>query len=161
VLVAGFAGLVLHDLEHKGRINWALAGVRQAGGLYARDEEDARRPVVSIDLDEFLVDDSGREYRKGRASDDLLARLVWFDRLRELSLERTLVTDAGLAHLAGLKSLRRLNLRGSPITDAGLLHLARLPGLQEIDLRETRVTAAEVAALRQALPGATIIADVK
>jgi hypothetical protein len=159
--VAAFIALIVHDLGRKQRINWALAEVCQAGGLYARDEQDARRPVVSIDLDTYLVDDSGREHRKGRASDDLLARLVWFDRLRELSLERTEVTDAGLSHLTGVKPLHRLSLRGSPITDVGLLHLARMPRLQEIDLRETRVTAAGIAALRRALPDAKIVADAK
>ena len=45
--------------------------------------------------------------------------------LRQLDLESTQITDAGLAHLKGLTGLRQLNLEGTKITDAGLADLKK------------------------------------
>jgi hypothetical protein len=138
-----------------------LEEIRGFGGLFARDEKARRRPVVSIEFDALLVDDAGHEHRKPPATDDILPRLSCFDRLRELSLQRSAVTDAGLTHLAAMKNLRRLSLRGSPITDVGLRSLARMHWLEEIDLVETRATAPGVAELRRSLPRTSIKSDAK
>ena len=45
--------------------------------------------------------------------------------LRELWLNYTEVTDAGLAHLAGLTKLQKLSLRGTKVTDAGMAKLRK------------------------------------
>jgi hypothetical protein len=159
VLFAGLTGLICFDLVRKASMERAIEGLRKAGSYYARSDLERDRPVVSIDLDSSLVDDSGRVHSRRRATDNDLALLIHFDRLRELSLAGADVTDAGLAHLTELKSLRQLNLRGTRITDIGLAHLEGLRNLERLDLRETRVTASGIAALRDSLPDTVIVTE--
>jgi acetyl-CoA acetyltransferase len=159
LMIVGLSALLGVDYYSKLQIERALAEISKAGGIYARDEEAPHRPVVSIDLDSILVDDTGHVHRKCNASDKLLTLIVRFDRLRELSLHGASVTDAGMAHLIGLESLRLLNLRGTRITDASLPHLARLQGLDWLDIRETQFSAGAIAALRRALPRTNISTD--
>jgi hypothetical protein len=155
--IACLVGIAGAELARKAAIDWALQGIRSVGGVYARDETERDRPVVSIDLGSYLIDDTGKVHRRGQAGDTLLALLVCFDRLRELSLEGSAVTDAGLRHIGRFSSVQRLSLRGTVITDAGLTHLRRLTSLTLLDLRETRCTEARIAELRAALPGAVIL----
>jgi hypothetical protein len=158
--VGVIAAIGLHlGIDHcrTAAINHSLAAVSQAGGMYARDDKVRGRPVVSIDLDSFLVDDAGQVHRRGRATDQLLAVLPRFAHLCELSLAWANVTDAGLPQLTELKSLRRLSLRGTQVTDAGVSHLTRCGELNWIDLRETNVTSAGIGLLQVALPDADIL----
>jgi hypothetical protein len=160
-LVVTPIGLVLRDLDQQRRIDQALAEIREVGGLFARDDKARGRPVVSIEFDALFFDDAGHEHRKPPATDEILPRLSCFDRLRELSLQRSAVTDAGLSNLMGMRSLRRLSLRGSSITDVGLRFLAKMTWLQEIDLVNTQATAQGIAELHQSLPGALILSSVR
>jgi hypothetical protein len=161
VPIAGLAGLACAEVLQKAAHERALQGIRVVGGVYARDQGERGRPIVSVDLGAYLIDDTGKVHRKGRAKDSELALLSRFDRLRELSLEGSAVTDAGLAHLARLRSLRRLSLRETAITDAALVHLQGIPSLTLLDLRETRTTAAGIATLQARLPGTVIIRDLR
>jgi hypothetical protein len=138
-----------------------LNEIRGIGGLFARDDKARGRPVVSIEFDALLVDDAGHEHRKPPATDEILPRLSCFDRLRDLSLQRSAVTDAGLCHLVGMKALRRLSLRRSPITDLGLHILAKMTWLEEIDLVETQATAQGIVELQRSLPGTLILSSVR
>jgi hypothetical protein len=158
--IAALVTLAFAELHRKAAVERALEGIRKVGGLYARDQAERDRPVVSVDLCAYQIDDTGMVHRKGPARDSELALLLPFHRLRDLSLEKSAVSDAGLVHLAGLKSLQRLSLRGTAITDAGLSSLRDLSGLTLLDLRDTRTTAAGIAALRTALPGTVILSDV-
>jgi uncharacterized protein (TIGR02996 family) len=63
-------------------------------------------------------------------SDGALEFIAQVPRLRELSLPRGRITDAGLAHLRGHPRLRRLAVDGE-FTDAGLAHLRAVPNLEE------------------------------
>jgi uncharacterized protein (TIGR03067 family) len=78
-------------------------------------------------------------------------------RIRELHLEATPITDAGLEYLAQLKNLRRLHLEVTKIGDVGLKRLEEMPELREIDLSLTRATARGIASLKKALPRAKVI----
>ncbi len=149
------------DLRRKSEIDRSLEAICRVGGIYARDEESRGSPIVCIHFVSFLVDDAGNAHRRGRATDHLLTLLSPFDQLRELTLAKADVTDAGLAQLTRLKALRRLSLRGTRITDAGVSQLARCPGLTQIDLRETLVTGEGVSWLRRALPQTDIVSDVR
>jgi hypothetical protein len=161
VMCAGLiAAISLHmgiDLYRNAALNRSLEAISQAGAIYARDDEVRGRPVVSIDLDSYLVDDSGQVHHRGSATDQLLAVLPGFPQLRELSLSWSNVTDTGLPNLAELKVLRRLSLRGTQVTDAGVPHLSRCGSLKWIDLRETRVTSEGVGLLERALPETVIL----
>ena len=68
--------------------------------------------------------------------------------LRELVLENTPITDAGLVHLKGLTSLQILLLGNTNITDAGLGHLKDLVELKRLCLHDTGITDAGLAQLR-------------
>jgi Leucine-rich repeat (LRR) protein len=72
----------------------------------------------------------------------------YFDEVREVDLNGTQVTDAGLAHLQGLTALQELYLRGTQVTDAGLAHLRGLTGLLSLNLNDTQVTDAGLAHLQ-------------
>ncbi len=86
-------------------------------------------------------------------TDDTVALLAGFDRLRELDLNTSRVTDAGLATLARLPKLQTLRLRGTPITDLGFrAHLMPMPSLRRLELRDTAVTPEAVAAWKAAGP---------
>jgi hypothetical protein len=76
--------------------------------------------------------------------------------LEELVLDGTPMTDAGLANVRRLKKLRRLSLKVTRVTDAGLTNLQDIETLREVELALTEVTPNGVAALRKALPKATI-----
>ena len=70
-------------------------------------------------------------------SDGIAPTLVRMRSLKELSLEATQVTAAGLALLP--RSLESLNLSSTSIDDAAVEHLRRLPGLKQLWLDETSV----------------------
>jgi hypothetical protein len=72
-------------------------------------------------------------------TDATLDYLKPMTQLRELDLNDTMITDAGLAKMAD-KPLIILRLRNTTITDAGFReHLLKLESLMELDLRGTRV----------------------
>lgn len=62
------------------------------------------------------------------------------DRLVDLNLSRSKVTDAGLASVAAMKNLKRLNLANTAVTDAGADHIAALTALDYLNLVNTKVT---------------------
>lgn len=74
------------------------------------------------------------------------------DRLSELNLGRSKVTDAGLAHLSGMKNLKKLHLPNTAITDAGIDSLMALTNLEYLNLFNTKITDAGLAKLEK-LPG--------
>jgi Protein kinase domain/Leucine Rich repeat len=130
----------------------ALRAVQQIGGKVRRDEKAPGKPIISVNL-------AGT-----KATDADLPRVIAFEQLRSLDLDRTLVTDTGLEFLArrtqltslvltrthvtdaGMKSvaefknLRWLNLQGTPIGDAGMQALVGLIELRALTLTSTRVT---------------------
>ena len=87
-------------------------------------------------------------------SDETLDHLLSMANLRELDLNDTQVTDAGIAKLVVLSGLEVLRLRGTSISDPSIDgHLSRLPQLKRIDVRETFVTQDAVARWKDARVG--------
>lgn len=77
----------------------------------------------------------------GNVNDQTLDYLKNMESLRELDVNDTLVTDAGLAKLNRLPALEIVRLRATKITDDGFRdNLAEKESLLEIDVRETGVT---------------------
>jgi Leucine-rich repeat (LRR) protein len=72
--------------------------------------------------------------------------------LERLTLIRTGITDASLKEVAKLQNLTKLNLYDTQITDAGLKEVAKLLDLTYLDLTRTKVTAENAAELQKALP---------
>jgi hypothetical protein len=77
-------------------------------------------------------------------TDDDLAGIPNPERLRNLSLGRTSVTDAGVARLSACKNLEWLDLSGIPITDAGVAVVADMPELTQLFLEGTQATDASI-----------------
>ena len=84
-----------------------------------------------------------------------MAILATLPGLKELFLNGTDITDAGLRHLRGLKHLEQLELRFTKVTGARLNHLAGLSNLRRLDLSLTKV---DDDAMRQ-LKGLTKLQD--
>jgi Leucine-rich repeat (LRR) protein len=77
-------------------------------------------------------------------------------KLESLSLNNTLVSDAGLAHLQVLTQLRNLYLGNTQVSDTGLQHLEGLTQLENLYLSNTQVSDAGLDGLQKALPNLTI-----
>jgi hypothetical protein len=60
-----------------------------------------------------------------------LSKIIW---LRELVLERTPISNAGLEAVGRLRTLHALDLEYTPVNDAGLAHLKGLTGLRKLNL---------------------------
>ncbi len=69
------------------------------------------------------------------------------NRIREIDLSRTPVSDAQLAALGKLASIENLSLATTQIGDVGAQSLARLVSLRELDLSNTMVTGKSIAQL--------------
>ena len=78
------------------------------------------------------------------------------DRVVEVDLEGTEITDDGLQHLSSLPNLGCLRLDGTRISDDGLKHLSGLANLQELFLEKTQVTDNGVKMLQESLPNCVI-----
>ena len=71
------------------------------------------------------------------------------DRLSEMNLGRSKVTDAGLASLSGMKNLKKLHLPNTAVTDAGIDSLLSLTNLEYLNLFNTKLTDAGLAKLEK------------
>lgn len=71
------------------------------------------------------------------------------DKVAEVSITGTQVTDAELAHLQNLTGLQEIYLYGTRLTDAGLDHLKHLTSLQELELNHNQVTDTGLAHLKE------------
>jgi hypothetical protein len=87
-------------------------------------------------------------------TDETLAYLKGFDRLKELDVSDSKVTDAGLKALKDLPALATLRIKNTKLTDAGFREaLAEKESLQRLDLTGTAVDRETVAAWKNAKPG--------
>jgi hypothetical protein len=91
-----------------------------------------------------------------KVTDKALAELARMPRLVRLDLSRTAVSDRGLGALRGLANLAWLNLHGTQVGDAGLDAVAGMKHLAAVYLWDSRVTATGAAALREQLPNAKV-----
>lgn len=67
-------------------------------------------------------------------SDEGLADIQDFTKLRKLFIHGTNVTDAGMFHIKGMTNLEEVMLSNTAITDKGLANLKDMTELKEIDL---------------------------
>ena len=106
----------------------ACAEIRWIGGSVERDENDPKKPAVTILLD------------GARISDEDLSHVEKLVDLQRLSLRNSQISDAGLEHLRGLHELRWLYLSQTQVTDRGLGQLKELTKIQELGLQGTRLS---------------------
>jgi hypothetical protein len=72
-------------------------------------------------------------------SDDKLQYIGKLRNLRELYIDSTQISDAGLGHLKGLR-LRELSISSTGVTDGGMIALRDLPHLELLNLSDTSIT---------------------
>jgi Leucine-rich repeat (LRR) protein/tRNA A-37 threonylcarbamoyl transferase component Bud32 len=75
-----------------------------------------------------------------RVTDTSVARIKNRKGFRALSLRNTGVTDAGLENVEGMTSLERLMLDGTRVSNGGLVHIRHLTSLRALSLSFTSVT---------------------
>src|SRR5206468_36213 len=81
-------------------------------------------------------------------SDELLRNLGGLKHLRKLALRTTEIGNLGVQHLSTLTGLEELDLDGATISDEGLAPLASLAKLRELWLSHTQITGAGLKHLR-------------
>ncbi len=103
------------------------------------------RNVVDLDLNfaEYVTDEG-------------LAAIKDWKKLRRLNVHGTKVSDTGLEHIAGITTLESLNVGSTAMTDVGLERLTSLPKLTELTMGGTELGDAGLQALRQ-LPTLTYL----
>jgi Leucine-rich repeat (LRR) protein len=88
-------------------------------------------------------------YYAEMVTDQGLAVLKGWKRLKRLNLRGTKVTDSTLQFLNGLTSLEALDIGFAQVTDSGLAQLTALSNLKELSVGGNKLTDAGLQALRQ------------
>lgn len=101
--------------------------IEQLGGSVTRNTRDGA-DATSIRMD-------GKGF-----GDEQLRLLKPFQKLSELTLIDSRVTDAGMKDVARCVNLTRLDLKGTAITDVGLNEIAKLKKLKTLSLVRTRIS---------------------
>ena len=81
-------------------------------------------------------------------TDNDMEVLTELDRLKDLTILESQITDAGLVHLEGLANLKSLTIGSTTITDAGLVHLKGLKNLTRLKLYCNQVSDAGLVHLK-------------
>jgi hypothetical protein len=142
--------------------------LEKAGARVSMD--DAMPDVARLRVSFARLDDKAAVALKGcthvaaltvedasKLTDKTLVIVGTFRELRELSLFKPGITNAGLAHLKDLKELRKLYLIDARVYDSGVAHLKDLDKLEELDLSGTGITSAAGAPFRD-LPALKLLA---
>lgn len=82
-------------------------------------------------------------------TDEGIAAIKDWKRLRRLNLHGTKIGDAGLEHIAGIVTLESLNVGSTLMTDVGLERLTSLTQLKELTMGGNELGDAGLQALRQ------------
>jgi internalin A len=89
-------------------------------------------------------------------TDEGIASIKDWKKLRILNLHGTKVSDTALEHIAGISTLESLNVGSTLMTDVGLERLTSLPNLKELTMGGNELGDAGLQALRQ-MPGLTYL----
>lgn len=89
-------------------------------------------------------------------TDEGIAAIKDWKKLRILNLHGTKISDTGLEHIAGISTLESLNVGSTLMTDVGLERLITLPNLKELTMGGNELGDAGLQALRQ-MPGLTYL----
>lgn len=95
-------------------------------------------------------------YYAEQVTDEGMAAVRGWKRLRRLNLRGTKITDTTLEHLAGISTLQSLDIGFAQVTDSGLDNLSALTDLKEVTIGGNKLTDSGLQFLRQ-LPGLTYV----
>ena len=123
----------------------ALAAITKLGGTVKFDRQRPGKPIISVDLHQSSVTDSG------------LSEIGELTRLETLNLGSTQVTDDGLAVLKQMADLEILYLNRTDVSDTGIEYLVELKNLRVLYIKHAKVTDRGVQHLQAALPNCSIV----
>lgn len=87
-------------------------------------------------------------YYAEQITDEGMASVKGWKRLKKLNVKGTKITDTTLEHIAGITGLESLDAGYAQITDVGLDHLTTLTNLKELSIGGNKLTDAGLQALR-------------
>ena len=110
--------------------------------LRAAEESQILQKVQALGGRFFKDGDRVVEVKLDRTqvTDEDLRLVARLPEVTDLSLEQTQVGDAGMGHLKSMARLEWLNLFGTQVGDNGLRHLKQLTSLRHLPIGHTRVT---------------------
>jgi len=118
----------------------AIAAIIKLGGEVEIKPIDGQQHVVDLNM-VYVVNEEGIRHENDQMTDESLAYVPKFTKLRSLALTGKQITDKGLANLRGMGSLTHVYLwDATELTDVGAAHLATLPNLEFLDLEKSKVT---------------------
>ena len=91
-----------------------------------------------------------------RITDQGLESLRTLQKLQELDLNFTVLSDAGVTHLSQLAGLTYLDISLTNVTDASIPALSQLSNLKVLRVRDSKITSAGMKRLKQALAGCQV-----
>lgn len=162
VVVAGAASSWYAQRKHRlDRWRTVAEKLPRLGALYVDPSGpgtflsfDSSGPMPSDD-DLALLDEFPRlkflSLMAAPITDGGLAHVAPHKTLISLGLSRTRITDAGMVHLEGLNNLETLYLSFTPLTDASVESLAKLKRLNKLDVKGTKISPEGIRRLREAL----------
>jgi Leucine-rich repeat (LRR) protein len=89
-------------------------------------------------------------------TDEGLAAIKGWKRLKRLNVHGTKVSDTTLEHISSIPTLEQLNVGSAMITDVGLERLTSMPNLKELTIGGNKLGDAGLQSLRQ-MPGLTYL----
>ena len=113
---------------------------RRLGDEYFQD-------VYGVDLAYQRAGGTGRWQENPHSSDDVMAHLEAFPRLRVLRVHKGQATDAAMKHVGNLTSLEELTMEDAEVGDTGVACLKGLRNLKNIDISNSRMTDAGLGCL--------------
>ena len=118
-------------------------------GTFKKIKSPKEAPSKSVEIANPIVEKAIRKQIKKPTGELTEANL---EKVTELYLNDTKITDAGLEDLTKLKNLTDLPLSRTKITDAGLKDTAKMQQLTRLSLNYTGITDAGAAELKKAMP---------
>jgi Leucine-rich repeat (LRR) protein len=123
--------------------------------------------LARLDLSMTRITDRGMQQLKGapaivelnlyyaeQITDEGMAAVKNWKRLKRVNLRGTKITDTTLEHLSGIESLEAIDAGFAQVTDVGLDRLIPLPNLKELAIGGNKLTDMGLESLRQ-MPGLT------
>lgn len=177
--LSGVQALVIHQCEVSAEGTAAIARLAQLRSLILLDcviANDAHiDPILRHDglvalgiLDSDVADLHFRgslvlreleslSIQRAAVTNATLATGISGERLRSLSLGRTLVSSGAARYLLPLSGMAHLDLTGTNVDDEDVAQLAQFKMLRTLSVRNARLTADGVARLRDALPDCCVM----
>jgi Leucine-rich repeat (LRR) protein len=131
----------LHQLPNLTHLDLSLTRVTDQG------MQEIRTLPAIVDLNLYFA-----EY----VTDEGLAAIKGWRRLKRLNIHGTKISDTTLEHISGITSLEQLNIGSAMVTDVGLERLSSLTNLKELTMGGNELGDAGLQALRQ-MPGLTYL----